>query len=80
MSKMSSVYQEVQELGFYTVRQIEEHINVWNRDSIDMFIVDKVLSQYNSVSEDAAIMIVAGAKDYKISNMLKEQENAFYNG
>jgi hypothetical protein len=70
---MASVYQELCELGYYTVRDIEEHINAWEAEQKDMFILEKVQQEYD-VSEDTAIMLVAGARNYVSSRSIKDVE------
>jgi hypothetical protein len=78
MSKMSAVHQELHEYGYDEVKMIEDYVNELNHayhyEIPNQILVDSVVTTYK-VHPDTAQMIIAGASEFKCSNMLKESAN-----
>jgi len=73
VSKMSSVYLELHELGYTKVKEIEDKANFYKNDTglTEHLTIGYLCREFN-IDQNTAIMISSGSIDHKCSKLILE--------
>ena len=75
MSKMGSVFLQLQELGWYTVYQIEEYVNNLRIQEASIEGIEEHIMNVYNFDKNTVTILIGGAKEYKHSKLLKDLED-----